>query len=367
MRRGGALLAAVAAGALLLAGCTSPVGDRPASGSAGPLPTASDGGPADVVTGLRSPWSILQLGDDPTDPAQRGVILVSERDSGRIVRVDRGEAEPIGTVPGVVHTGEGGLLGLAFRDGWLYAYETTASDNRVVRMRLGRDLSLGTPQVLLDGLAKAPNHDGGRIAFGPDGLLYITVGDASVTSRAQDLRSLNGKILRMTPDGRVPDGNPFPGSYVYSYGHRNPQGLAWDADGQLWAAEFGQDTWDELNRIEPGADYGWPVVEGIAHDARYVDPVAQWATDDASPSGLSYVDGAFWMAGLGGRRLWRIAVDGSRATTTSFLAGADGYGRLHDVAPAPGGGLLVLTDNTDGRGTPRDGDDRLLRMALPAS
>jgi glucose/arabinose dehydrogenase len=364
MRRGARTgIAALAAAALvgaLLAGCTTTtVRDPAASAPPRPLPTSTDGRPVDVVTGLRSPWSILQLGG--------GRILVSERDSGRIVRVDRGEPQPIGTVPGVVHTGEGGLLGLAYRDGWLYAYTTTASDNRVIRMRLDDptdgDLSPGTPQVLLDGLDRAANHDGGRIAFGPDGMLYVTVGDASDTGNAQDLRSLNGKILRMTPDGDVPDDNPFPGSYVYSYGHRNPQGLAWDADGRLWASEFGQNTWDELNRIVPGQDYGWPVVEGVAHDPRFVDPVVQWPTDEASPSGLAFADGAFWMAGLGGQRLWRIAISAAgHPSSRALFAGDAGYGRLRDVAPAPGGGLLVLTDNTDGRGSPRDGDDRLLHV-----
>jgi glucose/arabinose dehydrogenase len=356
---GAAAAAALLVAGALLAGCTGEVRDPPAPDAPGALPTTGTGAPVDVVTGLRSPWSILQL--------PGGRILVSQRDDGRVVRVDRGEAEPIGTVPGVVHTGEGGLLGLASRDGWLYAYETTADDNRVIRMRLGADLSLGSPQVLLDGLRKAGNHNGGRIAFGPDGMLYVTVGDAGRTSDAQDLGSLNGKILRMTPSGGVPADNPFAGSYVYSYGHRNPQGLAWDAGGRLWASEFGQDTWDELNRIEPGKDYGWPVVEGIAHDPRYVDPVAQWRTDEASPSGLAFADGAFWMAALRGERLWRIVVGpgGDAATTTAELAGV--YGRLRDVAIAPGGGLLVLTDNTDGRGTPRDGDDRLLHIPAPAS
>jgi glucose/arabinose dehydrogenase len=356
MRRAALAVTAAAVAAVLLAGCGSeaPV-DGPEPYPARPLPSSSNGTPVDVVKGLESPWSILQL--------DRGRILVSERDSGRIVRVDTGEALPVGTVRGVVHDGEGGLLGLAYRDGWLYAYTTTATDNRVIRMRLGADLTLGAPRVLLDGLDKAANHDGGRLAFGPDGMLYVTVGDATVRGNAQSLKSLNGKILRMTPDGAVPDDNPFPGSYVYSYGHRNPQGLAWDADGQLWASEFGQNTWDELNRIVPGKDYGWPIVEGIAHDRRFVDPVAQWSTDEASPSGLAYADGAFWMAGLGGQRLWRITISASgHASTRALFAGNAGYGRLRDVAAAPGGGLLVLTDNTDSRGTPRDGDDRLLHV-----
>ncbi len=349
---------AVAATATLLVGCTTPVEDAPVSQTSRPQSGPSQGGPVEIATGLRSPWSILRLGD--------GRILVSQRDDGRILRVDGGAPRTIGTVPGVVHEGEGGLLGLAFRDGWLYAYETTAGDNRVVRMPLGDDLSLGPAHVLVDGLEKAGNHNGGRIAFGPDGMLYITVGDAGDRSDAQDLESRNGKILRMTPEGKAPSDNPFPGSLIYSFGHRNPQGLAWDADGRLWASEFGQDTWDELNLIEAGGDYGWPVVEGAAHDPRFIDPVAQWHTDQASPSGLTFAQGAFWMAGLRGERLWRIDVDSrGRATASAELVGA--YGRLRDVAPTADGGLLVLTDNTDGRGTPRPGDDRILRIPLPFS
>jgi Glucose/sorbosone dehydrogenases len=134
-------------------------------------------------------------------------------------------------VPGVVHNGEGGLLGLAFleaspgtRTSWLYAYETTASDNRIVRMSLGDQFTLGPPHVILAGLASANHHDGGRIAFGPDGMLYATVGDAGDTSHAQDLSSLNGKILRMTPTGGAPKNNPFPGSLIWSYGHPQPAG-----------------------------------------------------------------------------------------------------------------------------------------------
>ena len=370
-----AAFAAVALGLGALAGCSDPAarvtptpsssGTSSAGATAGVVPT---GTPVDVVQGLMSPWSILRV--SPT------MTLVSERDSGAIQRITAsGDLEKVGTVPGVVHNGESGLLGLALLQSdttrWLYAYLTTASDNRIVRMALddeGSDgLSLGAPHVILKGLAAAGNHDGGRLAFGPDGMLYATVGDAGDTSRAQDLSSLNGKILRMTPTGGVPDGNPFPDSLVWSYGHRNPQGLAWDAGGQLYASEFGQNTWDEFNKITAGADYGWPTVEGVGHDPNFVDPLIQWSTDEASPSGLAYVGGTFFMAGLGGQRLWVITVDAAGAASATALYAGD-YGRLRDVTAGPGSGsdasLWILTDNTDGRGSPRPGDDRILQVAL---
>jgi len=373
-----AALLALVLGVGALTGCSAPTG--PATGtpavsrtpSPSPMPAgvAPTGTPHDVVTGLASPWSILRVSSQLT--------LVSERDSGVIERLTpSGALQKIGTVPGVVHDGEGGLLGLAFleaspgtRTSWLYAYETTASDNRIVRMTLDDQFALGPPHVILSGLVTANHHDGGRIAFGPDGMLYATVGDAGDTSHSQDLKSLNGKILRMTPTGDVPDDNPFPGSLIWSYGHRNPQGLAWDSHGQLYAAEFGQDTWDEFNKITKGANYGWPIVEGIAHDPRFVDPLVQWPTDDASPSGLVYIDGTFFLAGLGGRRLWVINVDAAGAATAAALY-AGTYGRLRDVAVGPDVGSLpslwILTDNTDGRGSPHPGDDRILQVALAAT
>jgi glucose/arabinose dehydrogenase len=219
--------------------------------------------------------------------------------------------------------------------------------------------------VVIDGIPKAGNHNGGRLTFGPDGMLYVSTGDASEPSRAQDLDSLGGKILRLAPDGSVPADNPFDGSPVFSYGHRNVQGLAFDDDGRLWASEFGQQTWDELNLIQAGNNYGWPVVEGIGGDDRFVEPVAQWSTDEASPSGIAYVRGTVFLAALRGQRLWQVPVPGGAAGSPADFAVGD-YGRLRHAALAPDGSLWVLTGNTDGRNPdgPREGDDRILRVTL---
>lgn len=357
------------ASAALLAGCTAAPTAPPASPGAMPSsspdrvgPVQPAGDPVAVATGLTSPWSVVPLPDAP------GEALVSERDTGVIVHLGSdGSLTPITTVAGVVHEGEGGLLGLALLDDrgerWLYAYFTSASDNRIVRMPLSQALEVGAPEEVLTGLAKARNHDGGRIAFGPDGMLYATVGDAGQPGVAQDAQSLNGKILRMTPEGATPDDNPFPGSLVYSLGHRNPQGLAWDDDGQLWAAEFGQNTWDEVNRIEAGGNYGWPEVEGVGGGDDFIDPVVQWGTDVASPSGLTYIDGTFFLAALGGERVWALyPTDDGGLYGVEWFTGE--FGRIRDVVPAADGSLWFLTNNTDGRGAPGPDDDRLISVRL---
>ena len=325
-------------------------------------PVAPVGTPTTVLDGLAAPWSIVLLPD--------GSALIDERDSGRVLeRTAAGATHAVGTVPGVVHSGEGGLLGLAVQAGpsphYLYAYLTTSSDNRVVRMPLSGSAghrTLGAPQPLVTGIPKGVFHNGGRLAFGPDGMLYITTGDGTETSNAQNLKSLGGKILRVTPTGGIPSDNPFPHSPVYSYGHRNPQGLAWDSSGRLWASEFGQDTWDELNIITPGSDYGWPLVEGIAHDSRFVDPVYQWHTDAASPSGIAIIDDTIFMASLRGERLWVIdpARVGHAVTAKAYYAGE--YGRLRLALAAGADTLWLLTNNTDGRGNPQPGDDRILAV-----
>jgi glucose/arabinose dehydrogenase len=214
------------------------------------------------------------------------------------------------------------------------------------------------------GIPKGTVHNGGRIAFGPDGMLYAGTGEGGRRGLAQDRTSLGGKILRLTPEGEPAPGNPFPGSPVYSYGHRNVQGLAWDDRQRLFASEFGQDTWDELNAIKPGGNYGWPQAEGRSSDPAFQNPMAQWHTDDASPSGIAYVKGVIWMAALKGRRLWRIPLKGTEASAApqAFLTGQ--YGRLRTVVAAGGDKLWLTTSNTDGRGHPKQGDDRVLEVEV---
>lgn len=322
--------------------------------SSAPLawPAGSLDEPLVLATGLEAPWSIT-FADD--------AAFVSERDSGRVLElVPGGSVREVGVVPQVVHGGEGGLLGLAARDGWLYAYSTGDGGNRIQRFELygsAGTYELGAPQDLLTGIPASRTHNGGRLAFGPDGMLYGSTGDAGDRAAAQDRGSLAGKILRIAPDGSVPDDNPF-GSAVWTLGHRNVQGLAWGDDGTMYASEFGQDTWDELNVIRAGANYGWPEAEGTegSDDARFTAPIMTWPTDEASPSGLAFAGGVLSLAALRGERLIRVPTAGGAAAPVWEAR----FGRLRDVVRAPDGAVLVLTSNTDGRGSPFDGDDRIL-------
>lgn len=306
-----------------------------------------------VATGLEVPWGIAFQAD--------GSALVSERDTGRILRVADGSRTVVSTVAGVEPRGEGGLLGITRNGDWIYAYFTSATDNRVVRIRWD-GVKLGNPEIILTGIPKAGIHNGGRIVFGPDGMLYVATGDAGQEEFAQDQNSLGGKILRITPTGSVPADNPFPGSPVLSVGHRNVQGLAFDAQDRLWASEFGQSDVDELNLIEAGSNYGWPDCEGACGREEFVDPVVQWhPTSIASPSGLAVLGDSAYVASLRGQSVWQVPLDGSGRAAALELGD---LGRLRTIEPAPDGSMWLSTSNTDGRGDPRDGDDRIVRLIV---
>ncbi|MFF7045906.1 PQQ-dependent sugar dehydrogenase [Streptomyces massasporeus] len=380
--------AVLAAAALLLtAGCSSDSGgssgkqtsaspSRTAPGSSAPPGQAAEETPPakgsvkvvrTVAEGLDSPWGLA--------PLPGGGLLVSSRDDGTIVRVDEktGKKTELGEVPGVSAAGEGGLLGIALSpdyasDHMVYAYFTSASDNRIVRMIYDEQKpageQLGAPDTVYKGIPKGFIHNGGRIQFGPDKMLFVGTGESGDTGLSQDKDSVGGKILRLTPEGEPAPGNPFPDSPVYSYGHRNVQGLAWDGKQRLFASEFGQDTWDELNAIKPGDNYGWPEAEGRSDAKGFHNPIDQWTTAEASPSGIAYAEGSIWMAGLRGKRLWRIPLNGTEASAEprAFLEGE--YGRLRTVVSAGGDRLWLVTSNTDGRGSPKDGDDRILELRV---
>lgn len=310
-----------------------------------------------IASGLDTPWDVAFLDD--------GSALVPLRDSGEVLRISDGEVTqldaggPDGAVPEVHHDNESGMLGVTVGpDQGVYLYYTTSSDNRVVRMDLEGD-ALVDPEVILDGIPSASNHNGGRIAFGPDGYLYVTTGDVRETDLAQDTESLAGKILRITATGEPAPDNPF-GNEVWSYGHRNVQGIGWTSDGQMYASEFGSGNFDELNLIEPGNNYGWPYIEGWAGDPEYTDPLVTWSTSEASPSGIAVTDAGVWVASLRGERLWYVPLeeDGSTGEPRDYLD----IGRLRAVTTTPEDELWVVTSNTDGRGEPEEEDDRIVRL-----
>ena len=354
--------AAAVVAVLLVAGCgglaSEPSPDtetaRP-SGPPSPGPaTAGELRVTELLTGLTSPWGLETLRD--------GRLLISERDTGRIVIVDDGRAAPLRTIDDARPAGEGGLLGLAVAsdEKTVFAYYTSAEDNRIVSMSWD-GATLGEPKAILTAIPKGGRHNGGRMVVGPDENLYVGTGETGDSELAQDTTSLGGKILRITTDGQPVAGNPF-SNEIYSYGHRNVEGLAFDEQGRLWASEFGEQTWDELNLITERGNYGWPEVEGSGRAPGMINPKVVWSTAEASPAGLAFWEGSLWMAALRGTRLWQIPLDGED-TGTPVAHFTELYGRIRSViVSADGDALLVTNSNTDGRGDPTAGDDRLLEL-----
>ena len=324
-----------------------------------------------ITENLTSPWGMAFLPD--------GSALISERDTGKIKRIPAEangrpavglvDAPVVGTVRGVRPGGEGGLLGLAVpttsngeQPEFIFAYYTGRGDNRVVRIEWdGRRLGRQTP--IVTGIPKANYHNGGRLLI-DDESLYIATGDAGIPDLSQDRSSLAGKVLRVDFDGKPAAGNPFAGSPVFTYGHRNVQGLALDNAGRLWATEFGTSTADELNLLQAGRNYGWPIVEGRGSDRRFTNPKVTWSpTSTASPSGMTIAGDNAYVASLRGEVLWRVPLNGTRAGKP--VAGPIGErSRLRSIERAPDGRLWLMTNNTDGRGDPGPRDDRVIRLSV---
>ncbi|MQM26488.1 PQQ-dependent sugar dehydrogenase [Glycomyces albidus] len=366
--------AAAAAAALSLASCSFGEPPEPETGRPPNLPSPSDApeSPAtfiDVVAdGLDVPWGLDFLPD--------GTAIVGER-SGRILRIPiaadgtPGTPEELRTVD-VEATGEGGLLGLAVSPGYaedhsVFVYYTTGEDNRIARIDTASDAA---PEPILTGIPAGPEHNGGALDFGPDGFLYAATGDAGDGGNSQDPESLGGKILRITTAGEPAEGNPDAASPVYALGLRNVQGLAWNAAGALYATEFGQDVADEVNLIEPGANYGWPHFEGPGTDSAYRDPVVTWEPFEASCAGAVFLGDSLVTACLRGQRLWVVQFDGSGAPAGEPQAAiVSEFGRLRSVAMGPDGMLWVTTSNRDGRCVEERGctadetDDRIIRFS----
>lgn len=323
-----------------------------------------------IAEGLDTPWGIDFLPD--------GSMLITERQGTvRLVGANGNlQNEPVARIAGAKEQGEGGLLGLALhpdfvKNNLVYFYYTYSSDgentlNRVVRMKYENE-KLTDEQIVIDKIPGASNHNGGRIKFGPNNYLYITTGDAQNPSLAQDKNSLAGKILRVTDEGKPAPGNPF-GNLVYSYGHRNPQGIAWDENGNFWETEHGPSGGslgtgnDEINFIDNGKNYGWPEIqgdqtrEGMVMPIKNSTPQVVWA-----PAGAAFIGNSFFFGGLRGQSLYEAIVENNQIT--DFKEHFKGkYGRIREVILGPDNMLYITTSNRDGRGIPKPEDDRVIKI-----
>ncbi|MBI4078833.1 MAG: PQQ-dependent sugar dehydrogenase [Candidatus Levybacteria bacterium] len=321
-----------------------------------------------IATNLDTPWGLAFL--------PNGELLVTER-QGNVKRIDQnGNVATVATLSKVQEIGEGGLLGIALHPDFsknnfvyfYYTYSAAGNDtlNRVVRLTY-KNNQLSNEQIIVDAIPGASNHNGGRIKFGPDKNLYITTGDAQNPSLSQDKNSLAGKILRVTDEGKPVPGNPF-NNLVYSYGHRNPQGIAWDSKGRMWEVEHGQSATDELNSIEMGKNYGWPEIQGDEEKVGMVKPrVHSGANTTWAPSGAAIVNDKLYFAGLRGQSLYQVSLNSDRIykmeqplEVKSLLQGE--FGRLRDVVLGPDNMLYITTSNRDGRGSPAEDDDKIIKV-----
>lgn len=326
--------------------------DNPPQPTTQPTPTPDIPRVTTIAEGLRVPWALAFLPD--------GDLLFTERGgSVRIVKDGVLQQEPVAQLANVAAIGEGGLLGMALHPSfssnhYIYFYYTYSVSGGATKNRLARmsyvDGVLSDETILIDAVPGANIHNGGRIKFGPDGYLYIGTGDAAEPSQAQDTSSLAGKILRVTGDGVAAPGNPF-GNRVYTYGHRNPQGLAWDDAGQLWASEHGQEGTDELNKITAGKNYGWPTIVGDEQQSGMETPIANSGTDTWAPSGMSIIGSTAYIASLRGAAITAITLP-SGTPITQYLKNE--YGRMRDVVIGPDGMMYVSTSNTS--------EDKILRI-----
>ncbi|MFT9848333.1 PQQ-dependent sugar dehydrogenase [Aneurinibacillus sp. REN35] len=328
--------------------------------------------PEVFIEGLQVPWALALAPD--------GRMFFTERPGTlRVIREGVLLTEPVLSLPPpFVEQGEGGLLGLALdpkfaENHYLYVYHSYEQNgqikNRVLRL-VERNNRAKIDKVLLDHIPGNGNHNGGRLRFGPDGMLYITTGDALDRERSQQREDLAGKILRIRSDGTIPQDNPDPASPVYSYGHRNPQGLAWHPQtGQMYSVEHGQSAHDELNIIKAGANYGWPVIEGDERQEGMEPPLMHSGEDTWAPSGLSFISQGPWKnqllaANLRGQQVWKADMGEEKQPTIVSLHALfpDRYGRIRDIVEGADGSLYILTNNRDGRGQERPGDDKIIRL-----
>ena len=316
-----------------------------------------------AVDKLKIPWSLVFLPD--------GSMIVTER-PGNLRKIG-GEEFAI-SIPDVAARGEGGILGVAIhpdfsQNNWIYLYYTKNTGgriNNVVERYVLLGSQLNEKKVIMENIPSSANHNGGRIAFGPDGFLYVTTGDAENSNNAQDKNSLAGKILRVAEDGSIPSDNPF-GNAAYSLGHRNPQGLIWDDLGRLWSTEHGrsgnESGLDELNLIEKGKNFGWPIIQGDETRAGLETAVVNSGPDVTwAPGGIIYSKGSIFFVGLRGEALYEAKINSSGRVEKMETHFQKRFGRLRDIVIGPDGNFYVLTSNTDGRGVPKAGDDKIIKI-----